>query len=107
MPAATMLKPFTALRQPLCKSFSTSIGRFNQPKSSCVAGTVLNLKIRKSGDEPVALEDSEYPAWLWDVLDKEKTDLQLKEENVMQWRKKQLSKKNSAKIKNNNFLAQM
>lgn len=76
-------------------------------KSSCAAGTVLNLKIRKNGDEPVALEDSEYPEWLWDTLDKPKMDEQLKEENLMKWRKKQITKTNTAKIKNNNFVSQM
>lgn len=76
-------------------------------KSSCAAGTVLNLKIRKNGDEPVALEDSEYPEWLWDTLDKKKMDEQLKIDDIMKWRKKQINKSNTAKIKNNNFLSEM
>lgn len=76
-------------------------------QSICPAGTVLNLKIRKSGDEPVALKDEEYPDWLWDCLDKAKMDKQLKENDVMKWRKKQINKANNAKIKNNNFVSQM
>lgn len=72
---------------------------------SCPAGTVLNLKIRKNGDEPVALEDSQYPEWLWDILDKEKTDQQLKQLDFMAWRRKQLNKQNTKTIKNNNFLS--
>lgn len=76
-------------------------------QSSCAAGTVLNLKIRKNGDEPVALEDLEYPAWLWDMLNKEKLDSDLKAADLMKWRKKQINKANTAKIKNNNFLSQM
>lgn len=79
----------------------------NQAKSSVPAGTVLNLKIRKNGDEPVALEDSEYPEWLWDSLDKKKVEAKLKEEDLMKWRKKQINKNNTAKIKNNNFISQM
>lgn len=79
----------------------------NQAKSSVAAGTVLNLKIRKNGDEPVALEDSEYPEWLWDSLDKKKVEAKLKEEDLMKWRKKQINKNNTAKIKNNNFISQM
>lgn len=38
-------------------------------KSSCVAGTVLKgLNYIKGQQDPVALEDSEYPSWLWTVL---------------------------------------
>lgn len=87
--------------------FSTSFTTLNTPKSSVPAGTVLNLKIRKNGDEPVALEDSEYPEWLWDTLDKEKMEKDLKEQDLMRWRKKQINKANTAKIKNNNFISQM
>ncbi|KAM3123975.1 hypothetical protein CJJ07_004067 [Candidozyma auris] len=76
-------------------------------ESICPAGTVLNLKIRKSGDEPVALKDEEYPEWLWDCLNKEKMDQQLKETDIMKWRKKKINKANNAKIKNNNFVSQM
>lgn len=76
-------------------------------QSICPAGTVLNLKIRKSGDEPVALKDEEYPDWLWDCLDKPKMDKQLKDNDIMKWRKKQINKANNAKIKNNNFVSQM
>lgn len=87
--------------------FSTSLRPLNKVKSSVPAGTVLNLKIRKNGDEPVALEDSEYPEWLWDTLDKEKMEKDLKEQDPMKWRKKQINKANTAKIKNNNFISQM
>ncbi|KAK6463285.1 hypothetical protein DFJ63DRAFT_114292 [Scheffersomyces coipomensis] len=77
------------------------------PKSSCPAGTVLNLKVRKNGDEPVALEDSEYPEWLWGMLDKAQVDETLKKTDIMKWRRKQLRKANTNTIKNNNFLTQM
>lgn len=76
-------------------------------KSSCAPGTVLNLKMRKSGNEPVALEDHEYPEWLWDCLDKDKQERLLKENDFMKWRKRQLKKQNTAKIKDNNFLSKM
>lgn len=74
-------------------------------QSSCKAGTFLNLKVKKSGDEPVALEDSEYPDWLWDCLNKEKMNETLKQEDFMKWRRKQINKSNTAKIKNNNFMS--
>ncbi|CUM56934.1 uncharacterized protein AC631_01524 [Debaryomyces fabryi] len=90
------------------RTFSrASILKNNEVKSSCKAGTVLNLKMKKSGDEPVALEDHEYPEWLWDCLDKEKLDSKLKETDFMKWRRKQITKANTAKINNNNFLAKM
>lgn len=76
-------------------------------KSSCAPGTVLNLKIRKAGDEPVALADSEYPEWLWDMLDQTKKDQELQKTDIMKWRRKQLGAANTKKIKSNNFLSQM
>jgi hypothetical protein len=41
-------------------------------KSSVPAGTPLKgLNFLKNATDPVAMEDSEYPAWLWTVLDKQ------------------------------------
>lgn len=38
-------------------------------KSSCPAGTPLKgLNFTKGKQDPVALEDSEYPSWLWGIL---------------------------------------
>ena len=85
---------------------STSRVLFNV-KSSCKAGTVLNLKVRKNGDEPVALEDSEYPEWLWEMLDKKQINADLKANDFMKWRRRQLRKENTKKINNNNFLSKM
>lgn len=103
-----MLKlPVANLRLGSIRNLSSSFIRFNAPKSSTAAGTVLNLKVRKSGDEPVALEDHEYPDWLWTILDKSLTEAQLKNEDPMKWRRKQNAKRTTSKIKNNNFLSQM
>ena len=99
-----MLSQALRLKLP-SRLFSSTISSLE--KSSVPAGTVLNLKIRKNGDEPVALEDSEYPEWLWECLDKEKQEQRLKEQDFMKWRKKQINKANTAKIKNNNFISQM
>lgn len=101
--------------RPQCKSFLRSVRYFSLSrrifeeglKSSCKAGTPLNLKIKKNGNEPVALEDHEYPEWLWKCLDKGQQDADLKENDIMKWRRKQLNKANTAKINNNNFLANM
>jgi large subunit ribosomal protein L54 len=41
-----------------------------RPPSSCPAGTKLNgLNYLKNKPDVVALEDSEYPEWLWSLLD--------------------------------------
>lgn len=90
----------------LIRSFSTT-GVAHRLKSSCVAGTPLNLKTRKAGDEPVALEDSEYPEWLWGLLDQNKKDADLKKNDIMKWRRKVLGAENTKKIKGNNFLEQI
>ncbi|RLV94290.1 54S ribosomal protein L37 mitochondrial [Spathaspora sp. JA1] len=76
-------------------------------KSSCAAGTVLNLKVRNKGDEPVALEDSEYPEWLWSMLDSKANRDLLKSSDFMRWRRMNLRKDNIKTIKNNNFLSTM
>lgn len=100
---------FPVLRRGLCTSTVLRNAPAAAPvvQSSCLAGTVLNLKIRKNGEEPVALADSEYPAWLWDCLDSKKMDDQLKAEDILRWRKKHLKALNTKKIKYNNFLSTM
>ncbi|CDR44715.1 CYFA0S15e01860g1_1 [Cyberlindnera fabianii] len=75
-------------------------------KSSCPAGTVLNLKIKKSGAEPVALEDSEYPEWLWTVLDSKAQQAKLDAEPAKK-AKKEMRARNKKQIKMNNFMSQM
>ncbi|SCU97105.1 LAME_0F18536g1_1 [Lachancea meyersii CBS 8951] len=106
-----MLARFTPVLR--VRSFSTSRGVLQQAKtgseaalSSCPAGTVLNLQIKKSGKEPVALEDHEYPEWLWSVLDP-KAQLKKLQQDPLKMRKKQLRSANRDKIKQSNFLAKM
>lgn len=98
--------PYSSINRQFRQLLSSS-ALSNEAKSSCKAGTVLNLKMRKSGDEPVALEDHEYPEWLWDSLDKAKMEEKLKQTDFMKWRKKQITKANTARINNSNFLAKM
>jgi large subunit ribosomal protein L54 len=46
-----------------------------RPASSCVPGTKLNgLNYFKNKPDVVALEDSEYPEWLWSLLDESSKD---------------------------------
>lgn len=41
-----------------------------KPRSICPEGTVLSgLNFSKSGQDPVAKKDEEYPEWLWSCLD--------------------------------------
>ncbi|KAL8280881.1 hypothetical protein RQP46_006560 [Phenoliferia psychrophenolica] len=43
------------------------------PQSSCVAGTRLTgLLTLKDSTDPIAMEDSEYPAWVWQLVAPEK-----------------------------------
>ncbi|ORX52419.1 hypothetical protein DM01DRAFT_1288827 [Hesseltinella vesiculosa] len=54
----------------------TTLGTSTQPSrkaSSTPAGTVLKgINFLKDGKDPVALEDDQYPMWLWDLLDEKK-----------------------------------
>lgn len=49
-----------------------------KPKITVVSGTMAgtplkNINYLKGKSDPVALEDSEYPEWLWSLLDKKTT----------------------------------
>ncbi|KAH3675517.1 hypothetical protein WICMUC_002606 [Wickerhamomyces mucosus] len=88
----------------IARNFSD--GPKNVIKSSCDAGTPLNLKIKKTGNEPVALEDSEYPEWLWTILDKKVQEIKLSEDPA-KLAKKEMRTRNKKKIKMNNFMEQM
>jgi large subunit ribosomal protein L54 len=85
------LRASTARRQiPLLRSLSTSrVFRSPDPvlstpntqpgeavtpkpatRSMCVEGTVLKgLNYMKSGQDPIAKKDEDYPEWLWSCLD--------------------------------------
>lgn len=52
-----------------------------------------NLNIWKTGTDPVAKAESEYPDYLWTLLSEEKTG------------KKQVREKNRAAIKRKNFFS--
>ncbi|CAI4056107.1 mitochondrial 54S ribosomal protein mL54 SKDI_02G3760 [Saccharomyces kudriavzevii IFO 1802] len=78
--------------------------------SSCPAGTSLNLNIWKSGKDALALEEKEYPSWLWSVLDN-KQDVehagQDQEGEALLKRRKNIRKANRQRIKQSNFLSQL
>lgn len=83
-----------------------------QPKkpkivSMTPAGTKLKgLNIKKNGEDPIALPEEEYPAWLWEILDKEAQERKLRENPDLAARKLR-RQENKRRIKENNFLSSM
>ncbi|GAA5799165.1 mitochondrial ribosomal protein L37-domain-containing protein [Helicostylum pulchrum] len=69
----------------------TPITSNNTKKPSSVPqGTVLKgLQFLKDGQDPVALDDSEYPEWLWDLLDEKKMKQKTKKPVNRQYHRKQ------------------
>ncbi|KAG8685126.1 hypothetical protein FRC08_013287 [Ceratobasidium sp. 394] len=67
------------------------------PTSSCPAQTVLTGLNWQKGQPPVlALEDSEYPEWLWSLLDEKKPGDGTS--------KAEMRQKNREKIRSQNFM---
>ncbi|KAJ9631664.1 hypothetical protein H2203_000063 [Taxawa tesnikishii (nom. ined.)] len=75
-PAATSTsaaQPFSAPLSPSAANQDLPVAKSSPPpqvvKSSVPAGTVLKgLNFTKGKQDPVALEDDQYPAWLWGIL---------------------------------------
>ncbi|KAL6453534.1 MRPL37 54S ribosomal protein L37 [Candida maltosa Xu316] len=91
----------------IVRNETTAASTNNIPKSSCPAGTVLNLKVFKKGEEPVAKEDSEYPEWLWTMVDPKANLDAIQSEDFFRWRKIKIGKENSKTIKKNNFMSKV
>jgi hypothetical protein len=69
--------------------------------SSVAAGVELKgINFLKDGKDPVALEDSEYPMWLWDLLDEKKQ----KQKTTKPVNRQFHRKKNRDAIKLSNFM---
>ena len=78
-PAATSTsaaQPFSAGSIPGVEpEAQRSHGKKERVKSSVAAGTVLKgLNFMKNAQDPVALEDEEYPEWLWSALERKKME---------------------------------
>ncbi|KAH8922519.1 hypothetical protein BT69DRAFT_1263369 [Atractiella rhizophila] len=74
-----------------------------RPISSAPGGTVLsNLAIHKGESDPVALDDSEYPEWLWSLLDAKPSK---QEKESLEFMKKTGKKERREKIKLSNMLS--
>lgn len=88
---------------------ATTVTPTSKPKfvSLAPAGTKMKgLNILKGQDPVVALADEEYPAWLWEVLDKTAQKKKL-EADPAKAAQKMRRNTNRQKIKENNFLAAM
>ncbi|KAI9481455.1 MAG: mitochondrial ribosomal protein L37-domain-containing protein [Benjaminiella poitrasii] len=69
--------------------------------SSVPKGTVLKgIQYLKDKPDPIALDDSEYPAWLWDLLDEKKQKQKTSKPTNRQYHRKQ----NRDAIKAMNFM---
>lgn len=71
--------------------FTRSDSTETKPVSICPAGTPLNLKIKVNQEEPVALEDKDYPDWLWTIMEEEKITKDISPEDELKIRKRNIS----------------
>ncbi|KAG1473783.1 hypothetical protein G6F56_000749 [Rhizopus delemar] len=80
---------------------TTSILYNNTIVSSAPKGTVLKgIQFLKDKPEPIALDDSEYPEWLWNLLDEKKMKQKTSKPANRQYHRKQ----NREAIKASNFM---
>ncbi|GMM52251.1 mitochondrial 54S ribosomal protein YmL37 [Starmerella bacillaris] len=71
------------------------------------AGTKLKgCNVRKNGNDPIALEDHEYPAWLWELLDPAAQQAKLDADPLLA-AKKERRRANRIKIKESNFASKL
>jgi large subunit ribosomal protein L54 len=76
-------------------------------QSSAPAGTKLTgLNVKKSGEDPVALAEEEYPEWLWDLLDPSIQKQKLEQDPDL-LAKKERRAANRKHIKSQNFMSKM
>lgn len=72
------------------------------------ASTVVGANILKDGTDPKVMEDSQYPEWLWRLLDKKPALSELQRKKVETLPYEQLKRffklDNRARIKDNNSI---
>ena len=69
------------------KKGSKGVGAADAPKASILSKevkstTVVGANILKDGADPKVLPDSEYPDWLWHLLDKRPALSELRRKNI-------------------------
>lgn len=76
-------------------------------QSMAPAGTTLKgINVKKTGADPVALSEEEYPEWLWALLDPVAQEKKL-DANPELKAKKERRAANRKHIKSKNFIAKM
>ena len=69
---------------------------FRRSESHVAKGTVLSgLNVLKTGSDPIAKDESEYPEWLWKLLVKKKNSFT--QEEQLSWDYQRLVSKNIIK----------
>ncbi|XP_014507403.1 54S ribosomal protein L37, mitochondrial [Vigna radiata var. radiata] len=95
------------------KKGSKGGGSADSPKASTLskevkASTVVGANILKEGTDPKILPDSEYPDWLWHLLDKRPALSELRRKNIETLSYEDLKRfvklDNRARIKESNSL---
>lgn len=95
------------------KKGSKGGGAADAPKASTLSkevksSTVVGANILKEGTDPKILPDSEYPDWLWHLLDKRPALSELRRKNLetlpYEDLKRYVKLDNRARIKENNSL---
>nr|AFK34152.1 unknown [Lotus japonicus] len=95
------------------KKGSKGGGAGDGPKASSLSkevksSTVVGANILKEGSDPKILPDSEYPDWLWHLLDKRPALSELRRKNIetlsYEYLKRYVKLDNRARIKENNSL---
>ncbi|KAI8085033.1 mitochondrial ribosomal protein L37-domain-containing protein [Halteromyces radiatus] len=71
-----------------------------KPSSVPAGVTLKGINFLKDGKDPVALEDNEYPMWLWDLLDEKKQKQKTTKPSNRQFHRKN----NRDAIKSANFM---
>ncbi|KAI8147101.1 mitochondrial ribosomal protein L37-domain-containing protein [Fennellomyces sp. T-0311] len=97
-PRISQFHSATAIRNANTPEKDTKAAR--QPSSVPKGQTLTGINFLKDGKDPVALDDNEYPDWLWDLLDEKKQKQKTTKPTNRQYHRK----KNREAIKAMNFM---
>ena len=86
---------------------TTSTTTTTTPKSSCPAGTVLNLKVFKKVMNQLLKKIQNILNGYGPCLIQKDNLKAIQNEDFLRWRRIKLSKENNSTIKNNNFLSKL
>ena len=93
--------PISVVVTLFCLDYQATGARKIAVASSAPKGTVLKgINYMNEGKDPVALDDNEYPEWLWDLLDEKKQKQKSSKPANRQYHRKQ----NRDAIRGSNFM---